>query len=625
MRHAWRAAAALVATAYLAAMTVLGWTAWATADLPSTARLAERTRPASVRYLDRYNRELLVRGAKAAGDVRAPDLPAHLIRAVLAVEDQRFARHVGVDAEGIARALVSNLRTGRRAQGGSTLTQQLVKNVFLSSEKTYRRKAQEAVLALWLEREYTKDEILEMYLERVYFGAGTWGVRAASQTYFGVEPEGLSLAQSALLAGLLKAPSNYSPTADPEAAGRRAHLVLARMEALRFITREERRAALAEPLAVRAPGHARGGNYFADWIAPEVARLGASARAMEGGSLPDEDIVVRTTLDADVQAAAEAAVAVHLDPARGASEAAVVVLDAQGGVRAMVGGADYARSSFNRAVQAERQPGSSFKPVVYLAASEAGLRPWDHRLDAPVEIDGWAPRNFDGSFRGEVAVEDAFAQSLNTVAVRVQEEVGRERVAAAAARLGLEGMRPLRSLALGAQGSSPLAMTRAYLPFANRGRTARPHGILSVETGGGEELWRTPGGDGADAVVANRPLRDINRMLVATVERGTGRRARVPGRTVGGKTGTTNAHRDAWFVGIAPGYAVGVWVGNDANVPMDRVTGGSIPAAIFGDVMGAMLAEAGPGVLPVSEPPIYADPEAVALERLLSRVEDALP
>ena len=613
-RWARRGVSAGAVAAYGLGMGVLGWIGVATSDMPGTERLAEKTRPASIRILDRYDRELLTRGANARGDVRASELPTHLIQAVLAVEDERFTRHAGVDAEGIARAVVANLRTGRRGQGGSTLTQQLVKNVFLSPDKTYRRKTQEALLSLWLEREYTKDEILELYLERVYFGAGAYGVRAASQTYFGKDPEDLALNESAMLAGLLKAPSSSNPTSDAARAGDRAALVLAQMERLRFIDRGMRADALAQPLKVRPPALTRGSNYFADWIMGDIARF----------SEPGRDLVVRTSLDLDVQAAAEAALFNHLDAERGASEGAVVSLDRFGGVLAMVGGADYTRSTFNRAVQALRQPGSSFKPVVYLAASEAGVRPWDLREDAPVDIDGWSPGNFDGKYRGQVTVEQAFAKSLNTVAVQLSEQVGHDRVVEAAGRLGLEGMVPLRSLALGAQGASPLDLTAAYLPFATWGERQAPFGIRSVETGEGIVLYQRADIEGV-RVVADVPLRDVNRLMSATVERGTGRAARVPGHAIAGKTGTTNDFRDAWFVGVSPGFATGVWVGNDANTPMDKVTGGTIPARVFSDVMGAVLGEQVPTPLPVSHPPIWADPEDTALERLLARVEDALP
>ena len=608
-------AVAGLGTAYLGAMGVLGWVVTATQDIPEVSVLAERSRPVAIRFEDRYGRTLLVRGGNAAGDVKVADLPPHVTQAVLAVEDERFSRHIGVDAEGIARAFVTNLKTGRRGQGGSTLTQQLVKNVFLTPEKTYRRKVQEALLSLWLEREYTKDEVLEMYLERVYFGSGAFGLPAASQTYFGVPPEELSLGQAAMLAGLLKAPSAYSPSASPAKAGDRAALVLAKMEENRFIDRAQRAGALTTPLSISPPDSALGVNYFADWIWPEVEKtLGVITT----------DITVRTTLDADIQAAAEISLAAHLDTERGAEQAAVVTLDRAGGVISMVGGASYPDSQFNRATQAVRQPGSSFKPFVYLAALEAGLTPWDHRIDAPLEIDGWQPRNFGDRYHGWVTLEEAFGRSLNTIAVGLSEEVGRERVVTTAARFGFDDLQPLRSLGLGAQGTTPLQMAGAYLPFGNWGERYEPFGLLSITTHDGLPLYTAPPRAG-EVVVGRTALSDMNRLMTRTVQAGTGRRARVPGRSIAGKTGTTNAHRDAWFVGVAPGFSTAVWVGNDANDPMKGVTGGSIPAAIFADTMAAVLSEQPEAELPVSAQPIWASPEHRALDILLSQVEEALP
>jgi len=602
-------------TAYLSAMAVLGWVVTATQDIPEVAILAERSRPVSIRFDDRYGRELLVRGGNAAGDVHIEQLPDHIRHAVIAVEDERYTSHIGVDVEGIARAFVTNARTGRRGQGGSTLTQQLVKNVFLTPEKTYRRKIQEALLALWLEREYTKDEVLEMYLERVYFGSGNWGLPAASQTYFGLPPEELSIGQTAMLIGLLKAPSAYNPVHDPEKAGARAAIVLAKMEQRRFIDRSQRATALSEPLSIRPPNSQRGVNYFADWILPKIeATLGTITT----------DITVRTTLDADIQAAAEISLATHLDPARGAEQAAIVTLDRAGGVISMVGGTSYADSQFNRATQAIRQPGSSFKPFVYLTALESGITPWDFRFDAPIEIDGWEPKNFRDKYYGLVTLEDAFGKSLNAVAVGLSEEVSPARVVQTAARFGLTDLQPLRSIGLGAQGVTPLQMSAAYLPFGNWGESYSPFGILSISTHDGLPLYTTAARPGTK-VIARDTLADMNRLMTRTVEMGTGTRARVPGRAIAGKTGTTNESRDAWFVGVAPGFSTAVWVGNDANTPMNNITGGSIPARIFSDVMSATLADQPVSELPVSSAPIYADPTERSLDTLLSQLESTLP
>jgi penicillin-binding protein 1A len=603
-----------LATAYLGAMSVLGYVVTTTQDIPEVSVLAERSRPVSITFEDRYGREMLVRGGNAAGHIKITELPDHVRHAVMAVEDERFTAHIGIDAEGIARAFVTNLRSGRRGQGGSTLTQQLVKNVFLTPEKTYRRKVQEALLALWLEREYTKDEVMEMYLERVYFGSGNWGLPAAAQTYFGLEPHELSLGQTAMLIGLLRAPSAYNPLNDPEKAGARAAIVLAKMEERRFIDRAQRAEALAMPLSIRPPNSQRGVNYFADWIWPEIeTTLGTLTT----------DITVRTTLDADIQAASEISIATHLDPDRGAEQAAIVTLDRAGGVISMVGGASYADSQFNRATQAIRQPGSSFKPFVYLTALESGITPWDLRLDAPIDIDGWEPKNFRDKYYGLVTLEDAFGKSLNTVAVRLSEEVRPERVVATAARFGLTDLQPLRSIGLGAQGATPLQMSAAYLPFGNWGESYAPFGILSITTDDALPLYTAPPRPGTK-VIARDTLADMNRLMTRTVQMGTGTRARVPGRAIAGKTGTTNESRDAWFVGVAPGFSTAVWVGNDANTPMKNITGGSIPARIFSDVMTATLADQPVTELPVSSTPIYADPTERSLDTLLTQLESAL-
>ena len=617
MRWSFRAALAALGGAYMLGMGVTGAVVGATKDLPELSQLLERTRPVSVRFQDRYGRDLVVRGASEAGELDASDLPPHLVDAVLAVEDRRFAHHIGVDAEAILRAFVRNWQTGRRGEGGSTLTQQLAKNVFLTPDKTYRRKVQEALLAVWMERIYTKEEVLEMYLERVYFGSGTWGLSAASRHYFDRAPEELTLAESAVLAGLLKAPSRYNPAAHPRRAGERAALVLEVMEGQSLVSRAQRAEALAEPLRVRPPEGATGVNHFVDWVWSDLeGRLGVVG----------EDIVVRTTLDRDVQRSAESAVHAHLDAERGAEEAALVTVDRDGGVLAMVGGASYSASQFNRATQARRQPGSSFKPFVYLAAWEAGLDPWTVRDDAPVEIDGWKPENFGGEHVGAITLEAAFARSTNTVAVSLAEEVGRDTVVATAERMGLRGMLPLRSLPLGAQGVSPLELAGAYLPFAAGGYRSEPFGVLDVRTASGLQILGTEAAE-PERVVGLHALAHTNRSMVSAVEIGTGRRARVQGREVGGKTGTTDDHRDAWFAGYAPGVATVVWMGNDANSPMDEVTGGSLPARVFSEHMGRVLEGRPDGGLLKSSPPLGPArvAERTGLEALLADAEAALP
>ena len=586
----------------------------ATQDLPDLAALTERSRPVSIRFLDRHGAVFLERGGQTGPAIDAATLPPHVRGAVLSIEDERFTKHIGVDVEAIARAFLANLRSGRRGQGGSTLTQQLVKNVFLNPEKTYRRKVQEALLAVAMERTYTKDEVLELYLERVYFGAGYWGLGAAAEGYFAKAPDDLNVSEAALLAGVLRAPSGSNPVASPERAGQRAATVLRKMEAARLLDRQTRHAALLEPLRIRPPASARGTNYFADWIWPEVeARLG----------IVTTDIDVLTTLDAGLQAAAEAAVHAHLDPERGAEEAALVTLDGSGDVLAMVGGRSYADSQFNRATQAVRQPGSAFKPFVYLAALESGRSPWEMESDEVLEVEGWAAENFTRTAGGDVRLVDAFARSLNTVAVRVGERAGRDRIAATSARFGLD-VTPLPSMSLGAQGTTVLDLAGAYQPFGNWGRRTEPRGLLGIRMRDGTPLY-TVATPVPDVAVAGGPLRDLNAMMRATVNRGTGTRARVAGRDVAGKTGTTNGCRDAWFAGVAPGYATVVWVGNDANTSMGEVTGGSIPASIFADTMSALLQNRPVSELPASPEPIWTASRDPALEELLANLELSLP
>ncbi|MGB6318419.1 MAG: penicillin-binding transpeptidase domain-containing protein, partial [Litorimonas sp.] len=369
--------------------------------------------------------------------------------------------------------------------------------------------------------------------------------------------------------------------------------VLRSMERQGLLGRDVLDAALSVPVAVLRPRRSDTPDGFVDWVWPEIEAL---------VGVPNRDMVIQLTLDIDLQRAAQASVSRRLDPDRGADQAALVLLDGRGEVLALLGSADYSQSQYNRAVQARRQPGSAFKPVVYLAAMEAGLKPWTLSTDEPVTVGRWTPRNFSKDHAGPIILEDALARSVNTVAVKISEQVGRERVVETAARLGLDGLKPYASLALGAQGMSVIDLTQAYLPFANLGETAPAHGLLSIATADGTPLYDRTSADPV-RVVDPEALRLMNRMMIRTVEQGTGRRAQVPGRQVAGKTGTTNDHRDAWFVGYAPGLTLGVWVGNDENAPMRGLTGGTIPAEIFSDVMGAALADRPAATLPQTAKP----------------------
>jgi len=555
---------------------------WFVHDLPRPAVALEQTRRPSVTLQSADGSLLATQGDLFGEVVRLRDLPPHLPAALLAIEDRRFYRHFGLDPWGLARALWVNWQEGEVVQGGSTLTQQLAKNLFLTRERSARRKVQEALLALWLERRFSKAELLEIYLNRVYLGAGAWGVDAAARVYFGTSARRLNLWQAAMIAGLPQAPSRHNPRTNPDGAVARAAEVLGAMADTGAITPEQRARALEEMRPPPRPS--RQGGWFADWVFERVP-----ARFPDG-----RDLVIRTTLDPRWQAAAEARLAALLDgPGREADarQGAVVVLDAAtGAVRAMVGGRDFRRSPFNRATDARRQPGSAFKPLYYLAAVERGASPADAVSDGPLRMGGWSPSNGQWRSRGQITVEDALAHSVNTAAVRVMQMAGGPKAAAESAqRLGLRGRFPRDgSVALGTGEVTLLDLAAAYAAFANGGRRVEPFGMGRVDAAG-----RTYPGDRAEAAQVTTPeaADQVRRMLVAAVARGTGRLAAVPGAVVGGKTGTTQDYRDAWFVGFAELPAgrvvVGVWLGNDDNAPMDEVRGGTLPARLFREVVEA--------------------------------------
>ena len=614
LKTAGKGAVALgLLSGYWGAMGLMTYFAKSSDNLPSVETFWETSRPPSVQIIDRHGKHLAVKGAVDARPIKLSELPDHVAFAVIATEDRRYNYHPGLDPIGLTRALYKNWRAGHVREGGSTLPQQLAKNVFLTPDKTLKRKCQEMMLALWIERSFSKEEILEKYLNRVYFGGGNWGLEAASQYYFDKPASDMDIPETALIVGLLKAPSRYNPLVNKAAAQDRTEIILNLMKAQELITESEFNAATSKPISVWRPEDQSSAHYFADWIWPNI-------ETMIG--MPTTDIVVRTTLDKSVQDWAEWAASEHLDPDRNAREVAIVTLAGDGGVRAMVGGASYAKSKFNRAVQAERQPGSAFKPFVYLAAFNAGLSPWDRRVDEPVKIRDWEPRNFKEDFRGEMNLETALALSINTIAVKLSEEIGRDRVVETAASLGLPGLKPLRSLPLGAQTTTPLELTAAYLPFANWGDRVTPYGIMSISTAEGTPLYvhKPPA---RERVVSSSALRHINRVLITTVERGTGKRARITGRDVAGKTGTTNDYRDAWFMGYVSDMVTGVWVGADDNTPMSRVTGGSIPAQIWKDMMVEVVKSMPNRKLPVSKPPLRAGTDD-NLGVLLNSIETSL-
>ncbi|HEX5318413.1 MAG TPA: PBP1A family penicillin-binding protein [Stellaceae bacterium] len=518
----------------------------------------------------------------------APDLP----KAVIATEDRRFYSHFGVDPIGLLRAAWADLSAGHVVQGGSTITQQLAKIAFLTPERSFSRKIRETLMALWLERRFTKDQILEIYLNRVYLGAGTYGVDAAAHRYFGKSARKLDLFECAVIAGLLKAPTRFSPAHDRDKAEARAAQVLDNMVDAGYITAAQAAGAEKEGPTITARAAERpGSRYFADWIAEQVR---------EFAGMDDKDLTVTTTFDPRLQAAAEAAIGDTVARAGqkyAVSQGALVAMSPDGAVRAMVGGRKYGDSQFNRATQAERQPGSAFKPFVYLAGLESGLRPDDHFTDAPVRVGNWQPRNYTGRYLGDVTMAEALAESINTVAVQVAQHAGIANVVAVANRLGIAStLTPDASIALGTDEVNLLELVSAYAAFANGGTGVMPYGISEIRDGAGKVLYRRAGG-GPGRVIAPENVAMMNQMLEGVVEHGTGKSARLP-RPMAGKTGTTQEYRDAWFIGYTANLVAGVWLGNDDNTPMKKVTGGTLPAATWRNFMLAAIGKSPAEPLP---------------------------
>ncbi len=546
------------------------WFAW---DLPRPEAALDAGRRPSLTLEDRGGAIFATYGDVVGEALRLSDLPSFLPAAAVAVEDRRFWSHWGLDVIGIARASVVNIRAGRLVQGGSTITQQVAKNLFLTNARTFRRKVQEVLLTLWLEQHFSKTEILEIWLNRVYLGSGAWGVDAAARLYFGVSARQVNLWQAAVIAGLPRAPSRFNPRVDPSAAGARGREVLAAMADTGVVTAELATAMGSQMVFPSRPATA---GWFADWASERAEAI------LPAGA----DASVRTTLDLKWQAVVEGKLAALLDGpgvAAGVSQGAVVVLDAaSGAVRAMAGGRDYRSSPFNRAVVARRQPGSSFKPFVWLAAVEKGARPDDIVSDAPIRIGNWSPSNYDGKYRGAITVEEALAQSANTASVRLLIQAGGPRVVAAAARrLGIAGKLPADdTLALGTGEVGLLELTGAYAAFFNGGMRVVPRSIESVRANVAVVLPT----NAATRVIEPDIAAMMVRMMGAVVSRGSGTAAGIAGRFVAGKTGTTQEYRDAWFVGGVNGMMIGVWLGNDDNRPMVNVTGGSLPARLFREI-----------------------------------------
>lgn len=584
---------------------IVGFIALVFVTLPDLQRTLDtaQTEALSITIVDSNGDELGVRGRRTAPTVPLGEMPPYLVKAVLATEDRRFYEHGGFDPRGIARAMWANIKSFGLVEGGSTITQQVAKNLYLDNSRTVWRKAQEALITMWLESNLTKDEILTLYLNRIYMGAGNYGMDAAARYYFGKSVRDVSLAEAAILAGLPKAPSRFSPSNDLERARARANQVLDRLVDAGALREKDVIGARQNPAEVLTHSTEAGREYFIDWVAEEVRTL-----------LPDAKgrVTVRTALDPRRQAAAEKAVEkalAEMGPEKNVSQGSLVALGPDGSVRAMVGGRSYVESQFNRATQAERQPGSAFKPIVYLAALKAGYTPDSPVTDEPVSMDGWTPQNASSRDWGTVSLATALANSINTISVQVGERVGMDRIIGTAHDLGIEGPLPRNlSIVLGSAEVSLLELTSAYSAFGNAGRRAAPYGIASIEAENGDTLYKHE--TALKQVMTRNQAQDMTYMLHQVVTEGTGRNAALSGRLAAGKTGTSQDYRDAWFIGFTGNEVAGVWFGNDDNSPTKSAAGGNFAAVVWRNYMTA--AEQGMPPAPLPGAVRYRDAPLVA-------------
>jgi penicillin-binding protein 1A len=589
----------------------------------------------AVTFLDRYGNEIGSRGIKHTESVPLEDFPDQLIKAVLATEDRRFYEHFGIDIQGVFRAFLTNTQAGGVVQGGSTITQQLAKNLFLSNERTYERKINEAFLALWLEAHLPKNEILKLYLDRAYLGGGAFGVDAAARYYFGKSVRDLNLAEAAMVAGLFKAPTKFSPLINLPAARARANVVLDNLVENGFMSEGQVYGARRNPATTIDRALEDAPNYYLDWAFDEMRKLVDTLPK----SLTSRSFTVRTALDSNLQHYAEHEAESQLRQYGrdyGASQVALVVGDLDGGVRAMVGGRDYGASQFNRATDALRQPGSSFKPYVYATALANGMKPTSVVTDSPVCIGNWCPHNYSGGYSGSVTLLEAITHSINVIPVKLSimlgngnPKLGRAMIVQTARNFGIHAPLPdTPSLPIGADEVYVYEHAMAYATFPNLGRAVVPHAALEVRTDSGQLVWRFDrDGPKPKQVISPEVAIDMMKMMNSVVENGTGRRAQLDGVPTCGKTGTTNDWRDAWFVGYTGNFVGAIWMGNDDYSPTKRMTGGTLPAATWHNIMayahqGVELRPL-PGLPPPQHAPAVADaslkggdqPHAVLLTR----------
>lgn len=554
-------------------ITFAGGLLYCVLTLPDIDQAVARTRQPSTTITAENGNEVKTFGSVYSEVIRLNELPSYVPDAIISTEDRRFYAHFGFDIVAFTRAMLTNIFMGRYAQGGSTITQQVAKNLFLTSQKNIKRKTQELLLAFWLEHKFSKEQILTLYLNRVYLGAGTYGIEAASQKYFQKSSRDMNLLEAAIIAGMLKAPSRYNPIASAERAKARAKVVLQNMVNNDALTERQMKYALTLPVGEDKSYKVQGADYFADWVYREV-----NDYIGERGN----DIYVYTTLDQKIQENAEKILreAVLAAKNRNVSEGAVVVLNKSGEVKAMVGGIDYRKSQFNRAVTALRQPGSAFKPFVYLTALQNGWKREDRIDDVPLSIGKWKPENYDKKYYGSVTLDEALMKSLNLATVNLSESLSRKDIIRTAKKMGISTpVENTPSLALGTFEVKVIDMAAAYSAIANGGYATWPHAIKEVYTRDGYQLYQREA-DTENRILDAGAVKDLTKMLEKVISQGTGRRAKIPGFAAG-KTGTTQDYRDAWFVGFTDEYVIAVWVGNDDNSPMKGVTGGTLPAEIW--------------------------------------------
>jgi penicillin-binding protein 1A len=560
--------------------------------LPSKEALWDLNRAPAVEFIDTTGATIAIRGPRYGRAVKLSELPPHVVKAFIAVEDKRFLDHNGVDFWAIFRATLSNLSAGHTVSGASTITQQLVKNLFLTPDQTLKRKAQEARLANDLEHMLTKDEIMELYLNRIYLGAGAYGLDAAAHTFFDTDPKDLTIAESAMLAAFPKAPSRFADAAKSPQARERQHYVLDQMVESRYITPAQAEAAKKQDLHLASDRLDSFSGHVLDYAVERVHEILPN---------PPPDIVIKLALDLKLQDAAQNAVETGIatmGAEKRASESAAVIMDMTGAIRAMVGGRDYSKSQFNRATQARRQPGSAFKMFVYAAALKAGLTPMSVRYDEPISIGNWRPRNYSGAYRGAVTLSEALAESLNTVSAQIGVEIGIDKITTLAHEFGIQTeLHNYPSVTLGSDEVTLLDITTGYGVLAKEGRRMTPYIIEEIRNSRGDLLYAHPAVE--DQIIYPEGLaHDMTGMLSRVVVQGTGRAARVDGWDIAGKTGTSQDWRDAWFIGYNTRYVGGVWVGNDNDKPMVKVTGGDMPARIWGQMMAVALEGIPPEPLP---------------------------